>query len=39
MIIGGAMLTALKKLNGARLTCPSALVVEIQPIGRGTTHA
>jgi hypothetical protein len=28
----------MKKLNGARLTTPSGLIVVIQPIGRGTTH-
>jgi len=29
----------LKKLNGATLIRPAASTVEIQPIGRGTTHA
>src|ERR1700751_2380133 len=29
--------TALKKLYGARFTCPRASIVEIQPIGRGAT--
>ncbi len=37
--IGGSSPIALKKLYGARFTEPSALVVEIQPIGRGATSA
>ena len=37
--IGGRSPTALKKLYGARLTAPSALIVETQPIGRGATSA
>jgi hypothetical protein len=35
--IGGASAIALKNENGARLTTPDRLCVEIQPIGRGTT--
>src|SRR3954470_23237196 len=37
--IGGASQKALKKLYGARLTCPSGSTLEIQPIGRGATMA
>ena len=33
----GSAETRLKKLNGARLITPSGDIVEIQPIGRGTT--
>ena len=33
---GGESETPLKKLKGARLAMPSALTVEIQPMGRGT---
>jgi hypothetical protein len=29
----------LKKLKGATLIAPAASIVEIHPIGRGTTHA
>jgi hypothetical protein len=29
----------LKKLNGARLTTPAALIVVSHPIGRGATQA
>ena len=36
-IIGGTTHTTVKKLNGARLVTPSALTVDAQPIGRGTT--
>ena len=39
MMKGGVPETTLKKLYGARLTTPSRLTVEIQPIGRGTTSA
>ena len=34
--MGGSDSAPLKKLKGARLGTPSALNVEIQPIGRGT---
>src|SRR5882757_7249772 len=34
---GGRLATALKKLYGARFTTPLRLMVEIHPIGRGTT--
>jgi hypothetical protein len=37
--IGGRSLTPLKKLYGARFRAPSALTVEIQPMGRGTISA
>jgi hypothetical protein len=35
----GPSATALKKLYGARLTRPAESIVDIQPIGRGTTSA
>jgi hypothetical protein len=35
--IGGTTQTTVKKENGARLLTPAALMVEAQPIGRGTT--
>ncbi len=38
-IVGGSKLTFWNWLKGARLSMPAALVVEIQPIGRGTTQA
>ena len=37
-IIGGATHTTVKNENGARLATPSALTVDAQPIGRGTTE-
>ena len=37
-IIGGITHTTVKNENGARLVTPSALMVEAQPIGRGTTE-
>ena len=37
-IMGGATHTTVKNENGARLETPSALTVEAQPIGRGTTE-
>jgi hypothetical protein len=35
--MGGSPQTALKKLNGARLTAPAAEIEEISPTGRGIT--
>jgi hypothetical protein len=35
-ITGGFALIPVKKLNGARLRMPSALMVETNAIGRGT---
>src|ERR1700720_3593128 len=35
---GGRLETALKKLYGARFTTPVRLIVDIHPIGRGTTR-
>jgi hypothetical protein len=39
MMKGGAPETTLKKLYGARFTTPARLMVDIHPIGRGTTRA
>src|SRR6516225_278786 len=36
-IIGGMTHTTVKKENGARLLTPPLLIVDAQPIGRGTT--
>jgi hypothetical protein len=38
MTVGGSLLTAPKKLKGARLVIPSPLMVEIQQMGRGITE-
>ena len=38
-ITGGLALMPVKKLNGARLRMPSALIVETKAIGRGTITA
>src|SRR5690242_4713767 len=38
MTVGGLEHTALKKLNGARLSRPSGVIDETQAIGRGTTQ-
>ena len=37
-IIGGSTHTTVKNENGARFDAPSALTVDAQPIGRGTTE-
>ncbi len=37
-MVGGSWQTPMKKLKGARLLTPSALTVETQAIGRGTTQ-
>lgn len=39
MTYGGSKVRLLNCEYGARLSCPSLLRVDIQPIGRGITHA